>query len=150
VTATTIVLGKFAAALAFYAVLWLPVAFYALILNSLMTIDLRIVLSSLLAVMLLGAYFLAVGTFASSLSKNQIIAAILGFVMIIVIFAAGLTQSLVNNPAAKEFLSYLTIWDHMDDFSRGIVDTRRIVYYASSAALFLFLAQATLEAKKGQ
>jgi len=123
---------------------------YALILNRLMTIDLRIVLSSLLAVMLLGAFFLAIGTFASSLSKNQIIAAILGFVMIIVIFSAGLTQSLVNSPAAKELLSYLTIWDHMDDFSRGIVDTRRIVYYVSSAALFLFLSQATLEAKKGQ
>jgi ABC-type transport system involved in multi-copper enzyme maturation permease subunit len=89
VTATTNVLGKFAAALAFYAVFWLPVAAYALILNRLMTIDLKIVLSSLLAVMLIGAYFLAVGTFASCLSKNQIIAAILGFVMIIVIFSAG-------------------------------------------------------------
>jgi len=150
VTATTIVMGKFAAALAFYAVFWLPVAAYALILNSLMTIDLKIVFSSLLAVMLLGAYFLAVGTFASSLSKNQIIAAILGFVMIITIFSAGLIQSLVNDPTLKDVFSYLTIWDHMDDFSRGIVDTRRIVYYASSAAFFLFLAQATLEAKKGQ
>jgi hypothetical protein len=38
----------------------------------------------------------------------------------------------------------------MDDFSRGVVDTRHIVYYVSSAALFLYLAQATLEAKKGQ
>jgi len=150
VSSSTIVLGKFAAAFGFYAVLWLPVVAYALILNGLMTIDLRIVLSSLLAVLLLGAFFLAVGTFAPSLSKNQIIAAILGFVMIILIFSAGLIQSLVNNPAVKDAFSYLTIWDHMDDFSRGIVDTRRIVYYASSAALFLFLAQATLEAKKGQ
>jgi ABC-2 type transport system permease protein len=150
VTSGTIILGKFTAAFLFYAVLWAPVVLYALILEKFATIDLRIVASSLLAVLLLGGYFLAIGTFASSLSKNQIIAAILGFVMIIVIFSAGLTQSLVNNPAAKELLSYLTIWDHMDDFSRGIVDTRRIVYYASSAALFLFFAQATLEAKKGQ
>ncbi|HKB71757.1 MAG TPA: ABC transporter permease [Thermoanaerobaculia bacterium] len=150
VTSATIVLGKFAAAFAFYAVLWLPVAAYALILNHFMTIDLRIVLSSLLAVLLLGAYFLAVGTFASSLSKNQIVAAILGFVMIIVIFSAGLVQTLVNDPAVKDAFSYLTIWDHMDDFARGVVDTRHIVYYVSSAALFLYLAQATLEAKKGQ
>jgi ABC-2 type transport system permease protein len=150
VTSATIVLGKFAAAFAFYVVLWLPVVAYALILNGLMTIDLRIVLSSLLAVFLLGMYFLAVGTFASALSKNQIVAAILGFVLIIVIFSAGLIQSLVNDPAMKEAFSYLTIWDHMDDFSRGVVDTRHIVYYVSSAALFLYLAQATLEAKKGQ
>ncbi|HET7452341.1 MAG TPA: ABC transporter permease [Thermoanaerobaculia bacterium] len=150
VTSSTIVLGKFAAAFGFYVVLWLPVVAYALILNSLMTIDLRIVLSSLLAVFLLGAYFLAVGTFASALSKNQIVAAILGFVLIIVIFSAGLIQSLVNDPGMKEAFSYLTIWDHMDDFSRGVVDTRHIVYYVSSAAVFLYLAQATLEAKKGQ
>jgi ABC-2 type transport system permease protein len=150
VSSSTIVLGKFAAALGFYAVLWLPVVAYALILNHLMTIDLRIVLSSLLAVMLLGGYFLAVGTFASSLSKNQIVAAILGFVMIIVIFSAGLIQTLVNDPAVKDAFSYLTIWDHMDDFARGVVDTRHVVYYVSSAALFLYLAQATLEAKKGQ
>jgi ABC-2 type transport system permease protein len=150
VTASTIVLGKFAAAFAFYAILWLPVVVYALILNRLTTIDLRIVLSSLLAVLLLGGFFLAVGTFASSLSKNQIIAAILGFVMIIIIFSAGLMQSLVNDPGIKETFSYLTIWDHMEDFARGVVDTRHVVYYVSSAALFLFLAQATLEAKKGQ
>jgi len=150
VTATTIVLGKFAAALAFYAVLWFPVVAYAAILNKLMTIDLRIVLSSLLAVMLLGAYFLAIGTFASSLSKNQIVAAILAFVMIIVVFSAGLVGSLANAPALKEAFSYVTIWDHMDDFTRGVVDTRRIVYYLTSTALFLYLAQATLEAKKGQ
>ena len=150
VTSSTIVLGKFAAAFAFYVVLWLPVVAYALILNSLMTIDLRIVLSSLVAVFLLGAYFLAVGTFASALSKNQIVAAILGFVLIIVIFSAGLIQSLVNDPGLKEAFSYFTIWDHMDDFSRGVVDTRHIVYYVSSAAVFLYLAQATLEAKKGQ
>jgi len=150
VSSSTIVLGKFAAAFGFYAVFWLPVVAYALILNHLMTIDLRIVLSSLLAVLLLGAFFLAVGTFASSLSKNQIVAAILGFVIIILVFSAGLLQGLVNNPGLKDAFSYLTLCDHMDDFSRGVVDTRHIVYYVSSSALFLYLAQATLEAKKGQ
>jgi ABC-2 type transport system permease protein len=150
VTASTIVLGKFAAAFVFYAMLWLPMFVYALVLRSLTNVDGRVFASCFLAVLLIGAFFLAVGTFASSLSKNQIIAAILGFVMVIVIFSAGLIQSLVNDPGVKTAFSYLTIWDHMDDFARGVVDTRHIVYYASSAALFLFLAQATLEAKKGQ
>jgi len=150
VSSSTIVLGKFAAAFGFYAVFWLPVVAYALILNHLMTIDLRIVLSSLLAVLLLGAYFLAIGTFASSLSKNQIVAAILGFMMILIVFSAGLLQSLANEPAWRDFLSYVTIWDHMEEFARGVVDTRHIVYYVTAASGFLFLAQATLEVKKGQ
>jgi ABC-2 type transport system permease protein len=150
VSAATIVLGKFTAAFLFYAVLWLPVLLYTLILAKFATIDLRIVASSLLAVLLLGAYFLAIGTFASSLSKNQIIAAILGFLMILIVFSAGLVQSLANDPSARDFFSYLTIWDHMEEFARGVVDTRHVVYYASAAAAFLFVAQATLEVKKGQ
>jgi ABC-2 type transport system permease protein len=146
----TIVLGKFAAALGFYAVLWLPMIVYALILQSASAVDWHIVASALLAVFLLGAYFLAVGTFASTLSKNQIIAAIVAFVLLILIFSMGLLQSLVNDPAIKDVFSYLNLWDHMDEFARGVVDTRRVVYYVSAAALFLFLSQATLEVKKGQ
>jgi ABC-2 type transport system permease protein len=150
VTPGTIILGKFTAAFLFYAVLWAPVVLYTLILERFATIDLRIVASSLLAVLLLGAYFLAIGTFASSLSKNQIVAAILGFVMILIVFSAGLLQSLANEPSWRDFLSYVTIWDHMEEFARGVVDTRHVVYYVSAAAGFLFLAQATLEVKKGQ
>lgn len=150
VSEATIVLGKFAAAFAFYAALWLPMIAYAMILSAFSKVDWGIVAAALLAVMLLGAFFLAVGTFASSLSKNQIIAAILAFVMLIVIFSMGLLQSLANDPAWKDALGYLNLWDHMDEFARGVVDTRRIVYYASAAALFLFLAQSSLEVKKGQ
>jgi ABC-2 type transport system permease protein len=150
VSETTIVLGKFAAAFAFYATLWLPMVVYALILRSLTSVDWRVVGSALLEVLLLGAYFLAVGTFSSSLSKNQIIAAIVAFVMLILIFSMGLLESLANDPKWKEALGYLNLWDHMDEFARGVVDTRRVVYYVSACALFLFLAQVTLEAKKGQ
>ena len=150
VSAATIVLGKFTAAFLFYAVLWAPVVLYALILERFATIDLHIVASSLLAVLLLGAYFLAIGTFASSLSKNQIIAAILSFVLLIVIFSMGLLQSLANDPKWRDLFGYLNLWDHMDEFARGVVDTRRVVYYLTSAALFLFLAQSSLEVKKGQ
>jgi ABC-2 type transport system permease protein len=146
----TIVLGKFAAAFAFYTTLWLPMIAYALILGHYSAVDWRIVGAALLAVLLVGAYFLAVGTFASSLSKNQIISAIMAFVLLIVIFSMGLLQSLANDPAWKEPLGYLNLWDHMDEFARGVVDTRRVVYYVSAAAFFLFLAQSTLEVKKGQ
>src|SRR5450759_1643305 len=69
----TIVVAKFCAAWVFYCVLWIPIVVYALILKSLSPVDFRIVASGLLGVLLLGAYFLAVGTFASSLSKNQIV-----------------------------------------------------------------------------
>jgi ABC-2 type transport system permease protein len=146
----TIVVAKFCAAWVFYCVLWIPIVVYALILKSLSPVDFRIVASGLLGVLLLGAYFLAVGTFASSLSKNQIVSAMLAFTILILVFSAGLLETLANDPKWRDALGYFNLWEHMEEFARGVVDTRRVVYYLSSAALFLFLAQAALGVKKGQ
>ena len=145
-----IVVGKFAAALAFYATLWLPMIVYAVILRVYTPVQWGIVGSAMLGVLLLGAYFLAVGTFASGLSKNQIIAAITTFVLLILVFSAGLLETLANDPKWRDALGYLNLWEHMEEFARGVVDTRRVVYYLSSTALFLFLARAALGVKKGQ
>ena len=82
------------------------------------------------------------------LTKNQIVAAILAFAMLIPIFSAGLFESMARDPARAEPLGYFNIWDHMDEFARGVVDTRRLVYYLSGTALFLFLAATVLASKK--
>ncbi len=142
-----VVLGKFLGALGFFLTLWLPTLLYVAILRSQTRIDVGPVASGYLGVALLGAYFLAVGTFASTLTKNQIIAAILCFGMLIPIFSVGLLESMFAG-AGKDWLNYLNLWDHMDEFARGVVDSRRIVYYLSATALFLFLATVSLSAKK--
>jgi len=143
-----VVLGKFAGALGFFLTLWAPTLVYVFILRAQTPIDLGPVASSYLAVALLGAYFLSIGTFVSTLTKNQIVAAILAFGMLIPIFSAGLLESLGSNPARRDLFGYLNLWDHMDEFSRGIVDTRHVVYYLSATAFFLFLATVSLAAKK--
>ena len=51
---------------------------------------------------------------------------------------------------SKGVLSYMNLWDHMDDFAKGLVDTRRIVYQLSLAGLFLFLSTKALQASKGR
>jgi ABC-2 type transport system permease protein len=96
----------------------------------------------------IGALFLAVGTFASALSRNQLVAATLTFAMLVPLFAFGLLENLVNSDLLKQAFSYLNLWQHMDDFGKGIVDTRQLVYYLSATVLFLFLAARSLEAKK--
>jgi ABC-2 type transport system permease protein len=97
---------------------------------------------------MIGAYFLSIGTFASTLTKNQIIAAILAFAMLIPVFSAGLLETLSNDPSKSETLGYFNLWDHMEEFARGVVDTRRIVYYLSATAFFLFLTTISLSAKR--
>jgi ABC-2 type transport system permease protein len=144
----TVVLAKFCGALGFYLTLWAPTLLYVLLLRAQTPIDLGPVASAYLAVALFGAYFLSVATFASTLTKNQILAAILAFGMLIPIFSAGLLESLGSNPARRDLFGYVNLWDHMDEFARGIVDTRHLVYYLSATAFFLFLAIASLITKK--
>ncbi|RPH55917.1 hypothetical protein EHM82_04375 [bacterium] len=63
-------------------------------------------------------------------------------------FLLGLFEELANQETMKQALSYLNIWNHIDEFARGIVDTRRLVYYLSGSLFFLFLATRALEDKK--
>ena len=148
VTETEVVLGKWTGALGFFLTLWAPTITYVWILRSQVPIDLGPVASSYFAITLLGAYFLSVGTFASTLTKNQIVAAILAFGMLVPILFVGLLETLLSDPGNRDLVGYFNVLDHMDEFARGVVDSRRIVYYASATAFFLFLAVASLAAKK--
>jgi ABC-2 type transport system permease protein len=144
-----VIAGKFIAALSFYIVLWLPTLLYVLILKQNSTIDLGPVASGYLGVFLLGWAFLGVGLFTSTLTNNQLIAAILSFAAMVFLFSAGLVeQLLVSSSALKAAFSHMNLWTQMDDFARGIVDTRHVVYQLSVGLVFLFLATKSLEVKK--
>jgi ABC-2 type transport system permease protein len=145
-----VVIGKFLAAFLFYLFLWLPTVVYVLLLASHSKIDWGPVVSGYIGIALLGVLFSAVGLLTSALSKNQIVAAIFAFAVLIVLFSVGLVENLVTQPALKNALGYMNLWEHMDDFARGLVDTRHIVYQLSLAALFLFLATKALQASKGR
>lgn len=150
VSETQVVLGKFVGAFLFYLALWLPTVVYPIILATYSSIDWKVVISGYLGIALLGLPFMAVGLLTSALTRNQILAALLAFVVLAVLFAVPILENLVLQPALKGALSYMSLWDHMDDFSKGIVDTRHLIYHVSVAAFFLFLATKALEASKGR
>ncbi len=145
-----VVIGKFVAAFVFYLFLWLPTLVYVWMIASHARIDLGPVATGYLGIALLGVLFLSVGIFTSALVRNQIIAAILAFAVLIVVFSLGLVENLASGAALKGALSYMNLWSHMDDFAKGIVDTRHVVYDLSLTGLFLFLATKALEASKGR
>jgi ABC-2 type transport system permease protein len=148
VTEGQVILGKYLAALVFYVFLWAPTLIYAAIIDYHSEVDWGPIAAGYIGVVGIGALFLAVGTFASALSRNQLVAATLTFAMLVPLFAFGLLENLVNSDLLKQAFSYLNLWQHMDDFGKGIVDTRQLVYYLSATVLFLFLAARSLEAKK--
>jgi gliding motility-associated transport system permease protein len=121
---------------------------YAVIVASYAKLDWGPLAAAYLGVLGIGALFLSVGLFASGISRNQIVAALVGFALVFALFILGLLEFLVNDPSARQVLSYVNLIQHMEDFAKGIVDTRRLVYYLSATAFFLFLTSRALATNK--
>ena len=143
-----VVAGKYLAALAFYLFLWLPTLAYAGLIAWQSEVAWGPVAAGYLGILSIGALFLAVGLFASALTKSQLVAAIITFAMLIFFFSFGLLETLLQGETAKTVFGYLNLWNHMDEFARGVVDSRRLVYYLSTTLFFLFLTTLALEARK--
>lgn len=148
VTEGQVVAGKFLAALAFYAVLWLPTVVYALSINLYEKVDWGPVGSGYLGILLIGSLFVSIGVFASAMTRSQLLAAMITVALILLLFLLSVFGSLTTNDLIKKTLDYLNIWDHIEEFSSGILDTRRLVFYLSGTLFFLFLASRALEDKK--
>ena len=98
---------------------------------------------------LLGAAFISLGLFTSSLAENQIIAASLAFGILFVFWLMSYSVTLVS-PGFGQIISYLSITDHLESLAKGVVDTEDIIYYLLFVTLFLFLTLRSLESKRWQ
>ncbi len=149
---TEVVLAKYAGALTFYVLLWVPTAAYAFILKMFelpgTPVDLGPMYSGYAGALLVGAFYLAVGIFTSSLTRNQIVAAIACFALICSAFFAGFLPYLVRSPQMRDALGYVSSVMYMMDFSRGAPDTRAVVFHLSGVVLMLFLTVKVLESRR--
>ena len=80
--------------------------------------------------------------------SDALIAAIIAFAAMVALFSIGLVEQLLPASSFKDALAHMNLWTQMDDFAKGIVDTRHIVYQLSVGILFLFMAAKSLEVKK--
>jgi len=106
--------------------------------------DWKPVVTGFLGVLLEGACLLALGTFISTTTKNQIVAGAVGFALALLLWILNWTTSFGNTPTVQ-VLGYLSILSHLDSFTRGVLDTKDIVYYLSMIFLGLFLTTRSLE-----
>lgn len=149
-----VVLAKFTGALVFYWLTWLPLLGCIVILRyytgESVLLDPRQAASTYLGLTLVGSLYMAMGCFASALTRSQILAAIMSFVLGLALFIVGL-RSLVASPAndwTDRFFAYLSLIEHVEEFSRGIVDTRYLVFYGSLTVFFLFLTLKVVESRR--
>jgi len=144
VTNWQVVLAKFFGAWLSYGALWATTAIFFGMLRWLTPLDLGPILSGYLGTWLLGGVLIAVGVLASSMTRNQVIAAVMSFVLILLLFSIGFLDVFVTDPESSKIVQYLSLLDHFRDFSKGIVDSRPIVFYCSVMAIVLFLTVRTL------
>jgi ABC-2 type transport system permease protein len=148
ITEAQVVAGKYLAALTFYACLWLPTLVYAVLIARQSEVDWGPVAAGYVGILGIGALLLSVGTFASAMTRSQLVAAMVAVALVFLLFLLGIFESQIDKEWLKQAVSYVNLWDHIDEFARGIVDTRRLAYYGTGVLFFLFLATRALEDKK--
>jgi len=143
-----VVLAKYGAALVTYAAMWAPTALFMVLLARTGELDWRIVGAGYLAFGLVGAGYLAVGTMTSALTKSQLLAALMSAMALIFLFMLGIGEFIVDAGPLHDLCSYVSLWSQMNDFSKGIVDLRRLVFDATLIALPLFITVRAVDAWK--
>jgi ABC-2 type transport system permease protein len=144
-----IVLGKFLAAVGFYASMVL-LSFVNLLLvwaYAPSAPEWRPVLTGLLAVLLLGASLISLGLFVSTLTRNQIVAGVIAFSLSLVMLVLGWFDS----PTAGAFLKFVTYFgltNHLEDMLRGVIDLKDVVFYLSVVTFGLLLAHQAVESQR--
>jgi len=142
-----VLLGKYAAAVVLYLVMLLFTALYPGMLAYFARLEWGPLLSGYLGLVLLGWAFLAIGVLASSLTENQIVAAIATFGVLLIFWVIGWSADFAG-PGRGKLLSHLSILEHFDGFAKGVIDTKDVVYYLDFTVLALFLTLRSLESKR--
>jgi ABC-2 type transport system permease protein len=142
-----IILGKFLGALALYAAMLLVTMLYMAMLFKISNPEWRPIAAGYLGLLLMGGCFISTGLFISSLTKNQIVAGFLTFVTFLMFWIVSwIGES--SGPTTQAVVSYLSIIEHLEDFARGIIDTKNMIYYLSFITFGLFLTAKSVDRER--
>jgi ABC-2 type transport system permease protein len=158
----TMVLSKFLGAYSFYMLLWLFALSFPLIISKFFPsiiaggqlLEIEPIVGGFVFLALSGIFFVSIGIFASSVTRSQLVAAMFCFTAIFVAIIGGqeigsIAQNGIKLPfGLNDLVNYLQVFNHLEDFSRGVIDTRPFFYYTSTGIFFLGLATLMTEARK--
>ncbi len=142
-----IILGKYVASILVLAVMLLLTGILAVFAFAYGNPEVPPLLTGYLGLFLLGAAFIAVGIFFSSLTENQIVSAILTFGALLLFWVLSWASTSAGG-AWKGILEYTSFFQHFDDMTRGILDTKDLVYYVSFAFFGLFLTHSVIQSRR--
>ena len=147
ITDFQIVMGKFLGAMSLYGAMLGITLIHIAVLFAYGNPEWKPILTGYLGLVLLGGCFVSVGLFFSSLTKNQIVAGMFTFVVLLLLWVISWIGNF-SGPTVERLTSYLSLTSHVDDFLRGVVDSQHIVYYLSFITFGLFLTAKAVDSER--
>jgi ABC-2 type transport system permease protein len=147
VTDFQIIVGKFLGALGLYVAMLLVTLLYLGILFVYGHPEWRPLVAAYLGLLLMGGAFLSLGLFISSTTDNQIVAGIVSFVVFLLLWIVGWFADTAG-PTVGPITSFLSIIEHFEDFSKGVIDTKHVLYYVSLITFGLFLTAKSVDSER--
>ena len=142
-----IIFGKFVGAVCLYVALVAVTLVHISLLFSYGQPEWRPLIAGYMGLILQGSGFIAAGLFFSSTSKNQMTAGVATFVVLLTFWIVGWFADSAG-PFWSAILSYLSITQHFDDFAKGVIDTKHVIFYLSFIAFWLFLTVKSLDTER--
>jgi ABC-2 type transport system permease protein len=142
-----IIMGKFLGAMALYTVMLAVTGIHVAVLFIYGNPEWKPILAGYLGLLLMGGSFMSIGLLISSFTRNQIVAGMMTFAVLLLLWVVSwLGES--AGPTMREVLTRLSITTHFDDFSKGVIDTKHVVYYVSLIAFGLFLTAKSVDSER--
>jgi gliding motility-associated transport system permease protein len=142
-----IIVGKFLGALALYATMLAVTLIHIAILFIYGSPEWKPLVTAYAGLLLLGSCFIAMGLFVSSLTKNQVVAGVVTFGLALFLWVISWLSSFSTGTIGT-LATYLSLIDHFDDFSKGVIDTTHLAYYLSFITFALFLTAKSVDSER--
>ena len=142
-----ILMGKFLGNLALYGVMLVVTMIHVGLLFFFSKPEWKEIVTAYLGLILMGGCFLSVGMFISSLTSNQIVAAVASFFVFLFLWVVNWFASF-SNPVVSTIVNYLSIVEQWDDFGKGIIDTSHLIYYMCFITFGLFLTFKSMDSER--
>jgi ABC-2 type transport system permease protein len=142
-----IVIGKFLGGMVLYLAMLAVTLVHVGFLFAYGNPEWRPVATGYLGLVLMGGCFLSLGLFISSLTRNQIVAGMVTFAVFLMFWVVNWIATFMD-PTPQAVLNYLSITEHLNDFARGVLDTKHLVYYSSFIAFSLFLTVRAVDSER--
>ncbi len=148
ITENAFVLGKFLSSMGLWCSLWIPTLIYVWIASRFGSIDGGKLGATFIGIFGVGLYYMSIGLLMSTFARSPIVAAVLTFAVIGVLFLFGLLHMLGFDESWNDVFEYMSVWKHLQVFSTGLIDTRYLVHDISLSAFLVWLATRVLAQRR--